>query len=222
MTIIEPVRKDIDHPQLNKRKSAALRLWHWGSVVAVSGSLITVLINSTIINKNALQLIKNELQKSGITANDQPAKSIAHALRDQVWDVHIYFGYCLAALFLFRLILEFFQLSDQKFIRQIKSAYTHFKKVKKDRETALHELTVKIIYSTFYFLLAIMVFTGLFLAFEDIMKPFESIRHSVKDIHGFCMYPILAFIIVHLVGVFLAERRSNSKGIVSDMINGGK
>jgi len=30
----------------------------------------------------------------------------------------------------------------------------------------------------------------------------------------------LAFIIVHLAGVFLAERK-NSRGIVSDMINGG-
>jgi cytochrome b len=34
------------------------------------------------------------------------------------------------------------------------------------------------------------------------------------------MYLILAFIVVHLAGVFLAERK-DSKGIVSDMINGG-
>ncbi|MGN8068828.1 hypothetical protein [Mucilaginibacter sp. 22184] len=45
-------------------------------------------------------------------------------------------------------------------------------------------------------------------------------RHSVKEVHGFCMYLILAFIFVHLVGVFLAEHKSN-KGIISDMINGG-
>jgi Ni,Fe-hydrogenase I cytochrome b subunit len=35
------------------------------------------------------------------------------------------------------------------------------------------------------------------------------------------MYLILAFIVVHLAGVFLAEIRKDSKGIVSDMINGG-
>jgi Ni/Fe-hydrogenase 1 B-type cytochrome subunit len=34
------------------------------------------------------------------------------------------------------------------------------------------------------------------------------------------MYLFLVFIVVHLVGVFLAERK-NSQGIVSDMINGG-
>ncbi len=64
-----------------------------------------------------------------------------------------------------------------------------------------------------------MVVTGLSLAFEDVafLKP---MRHTVKDVHGFCMYLILAFIVVHLAGVFLAERK-RSKGIVSDMINGG-
>jgi cytochrome b len=65
-----------------------------------------------------------------------------------------------------------------------------------------------------------MVLTGLFLSFEDFFASFRSIRHALKEVHGFCMYLILAFIFVHLAGVFLAERK-NEKGIVSDMINGG-
>jgi cytochrome b len=67
-----------------------------------------------------------------------------------------------------------------------------------------------------------MVVTGLFLAFEDALVAYKSIRHSVKEVHGFCMYLVLAFIIVHLAGVFLAERKEESSGLVSDMINGGK
>lgn len=43
----------------------------------------------------------------------------------------------------------------------------------------------------------------------------------IKSFHGFCMYLILIFIVVHIAGVLLAERKE-SKGIVSDMINGGK
>jgi len=35
------------------------------------------------------------------------------------------------------------------------------------------------------------------------------------------MYLILGFIFLHLAGVFLAERK-DSRGIVSDMINGGR
>jgi Ni/Fe-hydrogenase 1 B-type cytochrome subunit len=65
-----------------------------------------------------------------------------------------------------------------------------------------------------------MVVTGLCLVFEDDVPLLKSI-HAFRQIHSFTMYLILAFIIVHLAGVFLAERK-DSAGIVSDMINGGK
>jgi Ni/Fe-hydrogenase 1 B-type cytochrome subunit len=223
MTVIEPSRKDVQHPGQFKKYSASLRLWHWANLLVISGSLITVLINSTITDRQPVtEIVKTELQKSGVSVNDEQAGSVAHALGDSVWSVHIYFGYALAALLLFRLLLEFFQIADQKFIRQIKSAYTQFQAIKKNRETVSHELTVKAIYALFYLLMIIMALTGLFLAFEDALAPFKSIRHSVKEVHGFCMYLILAFIVVHIVGVFLAERKDDGKGIISDMINGGK
>jgi Ni/Fe-hydrogenase 1 B-type cytochrome subunit len=221
MSIIEPVRNEILHPGQIKKYSSSLRLWHWANVIIISGSLITVLINSTITNgRPTSSLIKDELQKTGATISDDQARSAANALGDKVWSVHEYFGYCLAALLLFRLILEFFQLADQKFIRKTKDAYRQFQITKKNRQMAQHELAVKIIYAVFYLLLVIMVITGLSLAFEDELAIPKSIGHTIKDVHGFCMYLILAFISVHLIGVFLAERKE-SKGIVSDMINGG-
>jgi Ni/Fe-hydrogenase 1 B-type cytochrome subunit len=222
MAIIEPTRRDATHPFQIKKHSAPLRLWHWANTVVISGSLITVLINSTITDDQATSaFFKDEFKKAGASVTDDQVRSVAHALSDSVWDVHKYFGYCLAGLLLFRLVLEYFQLADQKFIRKMKNVYFQFKTVKKDRAATMHELAVKIIYSIFYTLLVIMVVTGLFLAFEDAMAPFKSIRHTVKDVHGFCMYLVLGFIVVHLAGVFLAERK-DSKGIVSDMINGGK
>lgn len=221
MTLIEPTRKDIANPKYVKKYSPSLRLWHWLNTIVISGSLITVLINSTIITRETVApVVQNELSKSGATVSAEQARGVGHALEDKVWEVHIYFGYCLAALLLFRLILEFFQLADQKFIRGIKRAYTQFMDTKKSRMIARHEFAVKAIYAIFYLVLFIMVITGLFLAFEDLMAPYKAIRHSVKEVHGFCMYIVLAFIAVHLIGVFLAERK-DSKGIVSDMINGG-
>jgi len=221
MTIIAPVRKDVQHQGHIKKYSASLRLWHWANTVVISGSLLTVLINSTITDERpVLALVKNELKNTGATVSDEQAGSVAHALGDSVWNIHIYFGYALVGLLLFRLTLEFFQLADQKFIRKMKSTYLQFQTTKKDRELVKHELTVKAIYAVFYILLLVMAVTGLFLAFENLLAPFKSIRHSVKEVHGFCMYLILAFIVVHLAGVFLAERKDN-KGIVSDMINGG-
>ena len=220
MAIIEPVRKDVGHPQQYKKYSSPLRLWHWVNMIVISGSLLTVLINSTILDwGRAVPVVKDGLKESGLTVTDDQARSAVHSLGDSVWAIHIYFGYCLAGLLVFRLVLEFFQLTDQRFIRKIKTAYHQFQTIKKERELARHELTVKIIYGIFYLLLLIMVVTGLTLTFEDVvfLKPF---RHPVREVHGFCMYLILGFIVIHLAGVFLAERK-DSKGIVSDMINGG-
>lgn len=223
MALIEPTRTDRPSTQRVKKYSASLRLWHWANAIVISGSLITVLINSTITKgKPTANLIKDELQKTGANVTADQARSASHALSDSVWDIHVYFGYALAALLLFRLVLEYFQLADQKFIRTMKTAHVQFKTTKANRKAARHQLTVKTIYSLFYILLIIMVVTGLFLAFEDALVAYKSIRHSVKEVHGFCMYLVLAFIIVHLAGVFLAERKKESAGVVSAMINGGK
>ena len=204
-----------------KKYSSSLRFWHWANMMVISGSLITVLINSTITDERPMaSLVKNELKNNGAAITEGQAGSVAHTIGDKVWGVHIYFGYALAGLLLFRLVLEFFQLADQRFIGKLGEAYRQFKSTKRSRELARHEFTVKSIYALFYILLIIMAVTGLFLAFEDLLASFKSIRHSVKEVHGFCMYLILAFIFVHLAGVFLAERK-NEKGIVSDMINGG-
>lgn len=222
MATIEPIRKDLKHPQQIKKHSASLRLWHWANTVVISGSLITVLINATLNDRSSVTpIITDKLKSSGILVTPQQARTVSEGLSDKTWEVHTWFGYGLAGLLLFRLVLELFQLADQKFIRKIKSAYSQFQVTKKNRELARHELTVKSIYAVFYLLLIIMVVTGLFLAFEDLLAPLKSIRHDVKEVHGFCMYIIIAFIGVHLAGVFLAERK-DSAGIVSDMINGGK
>ncbi|MDB4926860.1 cytochrome b/b6 domain-containing protein [Mucilaginibacter sp.] len=221
MSVIEPVKRNIDNPYQIKTYSSSLRLWHWLNAIVITGSLLTVLINSTILDdRSSAAFMKDELQKAGSVVTDKQAGSVAHAMSDNVWGIHIYFGYALVTLLVFRLVLEFFQLADQKFIRKIKGAYKDYYIIKKQRELARHELVVKTIYAIFYLLLIIMAITGLFLAFEDFFAPYKSIRHSVKDIHGFCMYIILGFIAIHLAGVYLAERK-DSKGIVSDMINGG-
>jgi Ni/Fe-hydrogenase 1 B-type cytochrome subunit len=219
MTVIEPPRVDSVNPPHTKKYSSSLRLWHWANAVVITGSLLTVLINSTILQGwNTAIVIKDQLQKAGVTVTDKQSRAASHALRDHVWDIHVYFGYCLAALLLFRLIAEFFQLADQKFIRKLKSIYRQYRSAS-DNKIVRHDFVVKTLYAMFYLLLIIMVITGLCLAFDDDIPALKKI-HAIKEIHGFCMYLVLGFIVVHLAGVFLAERK-DSKGIVSDMINGG-
>jgi len=221
MSVIEPKRRDVIHPQQIKKNSASLRLWHWLNAIVITGSLLTVLLNSTLLKtKTNANLIKANLHQSGVNVTADQARSVAHELSDKVWMIHTYLGYTLAALLLFRLILEFFQLADQKFLRILKSAYSQYRSTKEHRELAMHEFWVKTIYAIFYLMLITMVVTGLCLAFEDDVPLLKSI-HAFRQIHSFTMYLIIAFIIIHLAGVFLAERK-DSPGIISDMINGGK
>jgi len=221
MTVIEPTRHNPQHPQLIKKNPATLRLWHWLNAVVITGSLLTVLINSTLlkVRPNAA-FIRDQLKETGATVTNQQARSVAHELSDKIWALHTYFGYVLVGLVVFRLLLEVFRVADQRFIRMLKSAYSKYKTVKQARETARHDFWVKTIYAVFYLMIITMAVTGLCLAFEDDVPALKAIR-AFRQIHSFTMYLILGFIAVHLAGVFLAERK-NSPGIVSDMINGGK
>ena len=202
------------------KHAKALRVWHWANGLLIIALLITVLINSTILKprKNA-PLVQAEMQKSGVALTPQQAQTAVHALSDKVWDFHVYLGYFLAAFMLYRLVAEIFQPANRKFIKQIKAAWLLFKTP--NAADGLHDIMVKVVYLVFYLLLVIMVITGLSLAFADNLGLAKSLEHNIKDVHGFCMYLVLGFVIVHIIGVVAAELR-NEKGIVSDMINGGE
>lgn len=220
MTLIEPTRRNVEHPEKTKKYSSSLRFWHWANAIVISGSLLTVLTNSTILNGWAVRgFVQESLKKSGTTITEEQTRSLVGGLRDRVWQYHMYFGYCLVALLIFRLLVEFFQLTDQKLIRKIKVARQQFK-AGQNRLIARHEFVVKSLYATFYLILIIMAITGLCLVFEDDV-PLLHKMHFIRSIHQLGMYLVLTFIVVHLAGVYLAERKE-SKGIVSDMINGGE
>lgn len=203
----------------NRTYSSSLRFWHWANGIVISGSLLTVLINSTILKGWTLQsFIHDELKKSGATVTDDQARSVSHALRDRVWDFHAYFGYFLVALLVFRLVVEFAGLTDQKLSRKIAAYYRQYK-AGQNKLMARGELFVKSLYAAFYLILIVLAITGLCLVFEDDVPVLHKM-HFIKEIHGFCLYLVLAFLFLHIAGVYLAERK-NKPGIVSDMINGG-
>lgn len=220
MAAIEPVRQDVERPGRVKKNPAGLRLWHWANALIICGSLLTVLINSTLFNKNKNgAFIKSTM--SSLSATEQQAGRVLHTLSDQIWNVHIYFGYFLAGFLLFRILLELFRKRHQRFISKLRAAWHGYRSRQADVRVAKHELVVKLIYLAFYILLVVIALTGLSLVFKNQLGLPKNVSHSIKAVHGFCMYLVLAFITVHLAGVFLAERGSES-GIVSDMINGGR
>lgn len=204
-----------------KRYSSGIRLWHWASATVITGSLLTVLVNSTVLHpwSNA-GMIAGKLKEKGVSVTDDQVRPVAFALADKVWAIHTYLGYVLAALLIFRIILEFFEVGDKKLIRKIKAARKSFLTRQESRATHRNEMLIKTLYALFYVFLIIMVITGLCLAFKDSVPALRSM-HWIHEVHGFTMYLILGFIVIHLAGIFLGERKKD-KGIVSDMINGGK
>ncbi len=203
-----------------KKYSSSIRLWHWSNALIITGSLLTVLVNSTVLKPwvNA-GLIADKLKEKGINVTDEQTRSVAFALSDKVWAIHTYLGYTLVALFLFRILIELLGLADKTLIHKISVAKRSFLSIKENRIASRNEMLIKTSYALFYVLLMVMVVTGLALAFRDNIPALRSM-HFIKEIHGFTMYLILAFIVIHLAGVFIGEKRRH-KGIVSDMINGG-
>jgi len=205
--------------QLIKRYTYQIRLWHWLNAIIIFGLLLTVLINHILFSVDEQTAnIKEMLKNTGAIVSTTQARAVAHGMEDKVWDLHIYLGYALATLFLYRICHEVLTKSSTSFVANLQKTWRVYltKKVKSTR----HELAIKILYLFFYGLLLVMVLTGLSISFDDELGAAKAYRHGLKEIHGFCMYLILGFILLHLIGVFLGELK-DKKGIVSAMISGG-
>jgi len=205
------------------KHSASMRIWHWSTFIVMLGSLITVLFAKTLFNaKDNIQLVQQNLQKSNITVTPDQARSVAHEFSDLLWHWHTYIGYVLAALFGFRLLFEFFQPKDQKFITILKNALNALKMPGADKRETKHFILTRCLYLIFYISLFLQAATGIFMAYSDDVDSLKQQRQLTKEIHNVNMWVIIAYIVIHIGGVILAELGKKNKGVVSDMINGGE
>lgn len=202
--------------------SGLLRLWHWASVIVTGLLLFTVFVSKTFLNVfHTKDSILHSLTGSGVKLTQEQAWGAALALRDYVWQWHTRFGFVLAGLFGFRLLIEVLQLKEERFFTRIRRALAQLRR-KEMVPQAKHYFIVKMIYLLFYGLLATIVFTGLWMNNNIQLKETAAERfHSVKEIHENAFLFLLLFIFLHLVGLIRAER-GKYKDVVSDMINGGK
>lgn len=201
--------------------SASLRLWHWLTFLFISGSIITVALNSTLLSqRDNVKLVQDQLQKKGVTVTEEQAFAVSHEYEEKVWDVHKLLGYGLAFLFLARVVIEFTQPNDEKVRSRIKRAI-ELKKNAENKAEYTHYLRVRLSYAIFFLLLFCMVLTGLGMAFGRNFGFTREVRGVLHNLHEIAQYLIYIFIVVHLVGVIIAENRG-IKGIVSGMINGNK
>jgi len=202
--------------------SAPLRIWHWLTFLFITGSVVTVLLVSTLFSqRDNIKLVQDQLQGKGVTVTEDQAFAVTREYEDKLWGVHKLIGYGLAILLLGRIIIESTQPEEEKILNRLKKAKQLRAKNDANKADYTHYMRVKLSYSLFFLLLFCMVLTGLGMAFGHDLGFSRQVSGGLKNIHAFIQYLMYVFIVIHLAGVIFAEN-GRIKGLVSGMINGNR
>jgi len=160
--------------------------------------LLTVFLRLNWMEKNHVAAILiDKLAGIDIEITKDQAIKIAKQIRKPMFDWHIIIGYVVSGVFVLRMLF-------------------HIKNKKSFNPTTKRERFQLWVYRIFYVLLAATLITGLIIEFGP-----KSIKKSIEEIHELTLYYMIAFLILHFLGVLLSEFISK-KGIVSKMIGGEK
>ncbi|MBC8085221.1 MAG: cytochrome b/b6 domain-containing protein [Hymenobacter sp.] len=199
-----------------KRNSLGLRLWHWANTALVLGQLLTILFLFVIVKvKTLAPEFSRALAEKGVNLAPDQLRGLTRIVAHRIWDWHIWLGIALAILLAARVVVSFRQHGGQRTAAKLTTLKG---RAARGDANAARSVWVRYSYRGFYLVLAVMVGTGLVLVFEDY---FPSIEHTMKEIHEFTMYVVIAFVAAHVAGVFRAEV-THAPGLVSDMIHGGE
>jgi len=186
--------------------SLKFRLWHWLNATVVFALFITVGLRESFLSwKTNAELLTAKATELGLTLTGEQSEKLAKVLRDAMWEWHIYLGYALIALVLFRLFLVFKDSSQKEGFFQ-KSFY---KKM------------VGFYHFILFLALIGMSVSGIVLTYEDAFALPEALLEQIEEMHHIGFYVIAGLVVFHIVGVIKGEYGSD-KGIVSKMIHGGK
>lgn len=183
--------------------SKVYRIIHWTIAFSFMLLLITIFLRLTWMNKyNMAAIIQEYLSDTDQSLTQDQLIAVAKKIRQPMWNWHIYLGYVLTGLFSIRFLLPAFgYMKFQNPFRKGLSAIEKFQKW---------------VYLLFYMFVIVSLTTGLIIEWgpKELKKPME-------EIHVLGIYYLVAFIVIHLAGVFIKEF-TNQKGIISRIISGGK
>jgi cytochrome b561 len=155
------------------------------------------------MNKNNMSdIIQHYLSGEGISITQKQSTTLAKQIREPMWAWHIYIGYVITALISIRFIVPFFGLM-------------------KFQNPLAKDLTMKVrfqkwVYVIFYLGITMSLITGLIMKFG----PNDWAEKAEKK-HVLALYYLIPFIVVHIVGVFVAEFTTQN-GIIYRIIRGNK
>ena len=186
-----------------KRFGLVNRLLHWAIAFTVLFLLLTILLRMGWMNKDNIgKIVQASLKVSGQAISLEQAQQIGKDVRRPMWNYHILAGYVLIGLYLIRAGLT--AINGIAF----KNPFSG--------ETSGKEKFRSWLYIIFYFLLAVSLFTGLM-----VVNGPKDLKEGMEWIHVKSLYYVVVFIIVHILGVVIADAGAE-KGVISRMITGSK
>jgi len=139
----------ITHPDTEsspflQRHSSSLRIWHWLTFLFIAGSIVTVLLNSTLFSqRDNIKLVQGQLQGQGVTVTADQAFAVSREYEDKLWGIHKFIGFGLAFLLLARVVIEFTQPEEEKITFRMKMAKAGILKNDENKQEYQHYLRVK-------------------------------------------------------------------------------
>lgn len=193
-----------------KKWSKAMVIYHWLAAFVILGLLLTGIAHMTVLDPHDIvNSISKVATAHGIAINQQMERVIGFTISSALMDIHFILGYTLGILIIFRIILFF--TGDRRVLKMAKKAFAP--------GISKHKPLVNWLYIAAYLGILIMAITGLSMRFGQTIGLSRDMHHIFKTIHQGVMFALLAFVIVHLTGVFLAENTTHP-GVTSSMMSG--
>lgn len=173
------------------------RTIHWILAGGMLLAFLTGFLRMTWMDKKHVAGI---IEGVNSTIGSEEAIKMAKAIREPMWQWHVYAAYIIFFAFAARLI--YMAIKGIRFPNPFNS-----KNPLKDRFQGS-------VYILFYIFAGINVVTGFYMKFID-----GPLKKDFETIHKWALYWFPIFIILHFGGIWLGER-TNKKGVVSKMIGG--
>lgn len=185
-------------------------IYHWLAAIAILGLLLTGIAHMTVLDPHDIVRTASKMASAhGITINRQAERVLGFAFNSALMNIHFILGYSLGILIIFRIILFF--TGDTRVLKMAKKAFVP--------GIPKHKPLVNWLYIAAYLGILTMAITGLSMRFGSQLGISRSVHEVLLTIHQGVMFCLLAFVIVHLTGVFLAEN-TNQPGVASSMMSG--
>jgi cytochrome b561 len=182
----------------------AHRILHWLIAFTFLFIIVTVLLRMGWMNKDHMAAITSgSLHNRQVNLSREDAIAVGRAIRRPMWDIHIYAGYVLIALYCIRLAVM--RIEGPVFRNPFSGKLSRKERFK------------SWVYLVFYVCLGISLSTGA--CIEFIGKRSPGTYAVMKAVHVQSLYYSLAFIFLHVGGLVLAELGSD-QGIISRMVHG--